>query len=246
MALGPIIDDNGQYFEHPAPPREGPVGHEWDPIYGTWYATQDLPGTATPTPAPPGPTPAPGPAPGPGTTPGGSLGDLAAYGGPMRPDYGFYTPAPGFDFDYPDFSYESFHAPSPEDAANDPGYQFAMREGRQALEASASGKGALRTGGTLKDILSWGQGLAAQQYGNVFDRSLTTYTTNRGNAFENYTTNRGNRYQVARDKYAPTLLDWQTRMEMGQRAADLEFQRAWDDHTWRTPNANTIVTAGSQ
>jgi hypothetical protein len=184
-----------------------------------------------------------------GTNPtGGSEngpGGYRGYAGPMRPNYGFYTPAPEFNFDYEDFAYDPFQAPDPNGIFSDPSYQFRMDQGRKALEQSAAGKGVLRTGGTLKDILAYGQNMASQEYGNIFDRAHRTYDTNRRNAFENFTTNHTNRYTIARDRYAPTLLDWQTRMSMGQRAADLEFERMYDAWKYGNPSASDILNAGS-
>lgn len=54
----------------------------------------------------------------------------------------------------------------------DPGYQFRMSEGLKALERSASARGLLQSGGTLKDITRFGQDLASQEYQNAFQRYL--------------------------------------------------------------------------
>jgi hypothetical protein len=55
----------------------------------------------------------------------------------------------------------------------DPGYQFRMSEGIKALERSASARGLLQSGGTLKGITSYGQNLASDEYQNAFQRYLT-------------------------------------------------------------------------
>ena len=55
----------------------------------------------------------------------------------------------------------------------DPGYQFRMSEGLKALERSASARGLLQSGGTLKDITRFGQDAASQEYQNAFQRYLT-------------------------------------------------------------------------
>lgn len=55
----------------------------------------------------------------------------------------------------------------------DPGYQFRMSEGLKALERSASARGILQSGGTLKDITRFGQDAASQEYQNAFQRYLT-------------------------------------------------------------------------
>lgn len=58
----------------------------------------------------------------------------------------------------------------------DPGYQFRMQEGQKALERSAAARGTLLTGGMLKDLGQYSQGLASQEYGNAYARRLGEYT----------------------------------------------------------------------
>jgi hypothetical protein len=55
----------------------------------------------------------------------------------------------------------------------DPGYSFRMSEGLKALERSASARGLLQSGGTLKDITRYGQNVASQEYENAFSRYLS-------------------------------------------------------------------------
>lgn len=57
-----------------------------------------------------------------------------------------------------------------QDFQEDPGYQFRLEEGMKALERSASARGRLASGGSMKDMTRFGQGLAAQEYGSAFDR----------------------------------------------------------------------------
>lgn len=62
----------------------------------------------------------------------------------------------------------------------DPGYDFRLQQGQQALLNSASaGSGAL-SGAALKDLLSFNQDLAATEYSNAFNR----YQTQQGNIFQ--------------------------------------------------------------
>ncbi len=56
------------------------------------------------------------------------------------------------------------------DFLEDPGYQFRLDEGMKALERSASARGRLASGGTMKDMTRFGQGLASQEFGTAFDR----------------------------------------------------------------------------
>ena len=61
---------------------------------------------------------------------------------------------------------------NPED---DPGFQFRLREGQKALERSAAARGGLQSGGTLKSLARFSQGLASDEFQRAFDR----FDTNR-------------------------------------------------------------------
>lgn len=61
-------------------------------------------------------------------------------------------------------------APDPTQFRADPGYQFALDEGQRALERSAAARGSLNSGGTLKALTRYAQGMADQQYGTWYDR----------------------------------------------------------------------------
>ena len=111
-----------------------------------------------------------------------------------------YTPPPAF-------SYGTFQAPTLAEAQQQPGYQFGLQQGEQALQQSAAAQGLLRTGGTLKDILNYGQQAATQNYQNVYNNDLTAYTTNRGTAEDTYNTNYKTQYT---DPYANAVSAYNT------------------------------------
>lgn len=150
------------------------------------------PPTGAPPPTAPPPTlidnpptqPTPTPTPGPTTPP------PPGYTPPT------YTPPPAY-VPPPKFQYGDFEGPGADELFDDPGYRGRLREGSDALERSAAARGVLNTGGTLKDVLSFGQDLASQEYKGLFDRKFSTYQTNRSNAFENYKTN----YGIDKDAY---------------------------------------------
>ena len=100
-----------------------------------------------------------------GNETGGGQYPLASAGGPglAQP---WTTPfqSPG-DFKSPG----DFQAPN---VTDDPGFKFRMAEGQKALERSAAAKGTLLTGGTLKDLGQYSQGLASQEYANAYGRAL--------------------------------------------------------------------------
>lgn len=72
----------------------------------------------------------------------------------------------------------TFSEPTLEQARATPGYQFGLTQGEGALQASAAAKGVLNTGGTLEDILKFGQNFADQNFQTVRQNALDDYMTN--------------------------------------------------------------------
>lgn len=70
-----------------------------------------------------------------------------------------------------------------------PAYQWRYQQGINALDKSAAAKGMLLSGGQLKGLEKFGQGVASQEYENAFNRSYQTYTSNRANALTKYNLN---------------------------------------------------------
>lgn len=95
-------------------------------------------------------------------------------------------------------------APRPEDIGNDPGYQFRMAEGLKALERSASARGGLLSGGTLKGLTKYAQGVASDEFQNAYSRFNDRYSRFRAErvdeqdeyntGFNRYQTDIGNRF----------------------------------------------------
>lgn len=55
---------------------------------------------------------------------------------------------------------------------DDPGYQFRLKQGADALNASAASRGGYFSGGTGRALVDYGQGMASQEYQNAFNRAL--------------------------------------------------------------------------
>lgn len=55
---------------------------------------------------------------------------------------------------------------------NYPGYQFALQQGGQAVDRSAASKGLMLSGGQLKDLTAYGQGMGSQLFNNYFNQNL--------------------------------------------------------------------------
>jgi hypothetical protein len=158
-------------------------------------------------------------------SPVGAGGDLGSAMGGVDPSFlaawtQRFTPPDGSNLPGyakpPAFSYGDFQAPTADSIYADPSYQFRRDEGRGQLEASASARGLTNSGGTLEDILKYGQNFASQEYGNIFNRALNTYGTNRANAADAYSTNYQTQFS---DPYA-----------FQQGNANTSYSRAWQEY----------------
>ena len=54
--------------------------------------------------------------------------------------------------------------------ANDPGYQFRMQQGNQAIERSAAARGGLLSGAAAKALTRYSQGVASDEFNNAYNR----------------------------------------------------------------------------
>ena len=81
------------------------------------------------------------------------------------------------DFEYQPFNYQA-----------DPGYAFRMKEGLNAMNATAAARGGLISGNALKAGQVYGQEMGSQEYQNSFNRYLQNYA----NAQNTFQLNRNN------------------------------------------------------
>jgi hypothetical protein len=147
----------------------------------------------------------------------GPINPIKTTGGQNQIDYGdtsYLTGIPNFNFgQVPGFTPPNFKIPTALEASNDPGYQFRLEQGQHALESSAAAKGLLRTGGTLKDLMEYGQNFATQTYTDVFNRALSAYDR---------------QYQASKDIFAPSMAEYQLKGEAQKEAALAQYQRGFD------------------
>lgn len=71
-----------------------------------------------------------------------------------------------------------------QDIYSDPGYQFRLQQGQDAIQSSAAAQGGLLSGATLKALQNYGQESASQEYGNAYNR-FNADQTNRYNRLSN-------------------------------------------------------------
>src|SRR5215472_4244769 len=70
---------------------------------------------------------------------------------------------------------QPFVPPTGATEQNDPGYQFRISQGLQALQNSAAARGGLLSGNTAQAIEQYAQDYASNEYQNVYNRSLGQY-----------------------------------------------------------------------
>jgi hypothetical protein len=79
-----------------------------------------------------------------------------------------------------------------------PGYQFRLGEGLRGVENSAAARGLLQSGGTLKGIDKYAEGLAASDFNDQFNRTMAVAgggqqaATSTGQFGQNYASAGGN------------------------------------------------------
>jgi hypothetical protein len=187
----------------PPPPPNGDYGTA-PTSYDEWQRR-----TETPTPPPPG---AGGGAGGGSGSSGGSGTNI--YNSPLTAMFGEKFQAPpmldlggpaGLSY-LPNAPTLDFKAPTVEDALKDPGYQFVVGQGENALNNWAASKGTLNDSETGKSFIRFGQGAAGQQYDSVFNRQLNTAEAN----------------------FQPRFSAWQTTAQAGQHQNDANFSNAWN------------------
>jgi hypothetical protein len=117
---------------------------------------------------------------------------LGLSGNKDAPGYGSATTTfkvEGFD---PNTLLQSFNTQQME---QDPGYAFRLSEGQKAIERSTAARGGLQSGAALKAAAEYGQSMGSQEYGNAYNRFMSTQAAqaqNYGNAFNRFQTERAN------------------------------------------------------
>ncbi|CAJ0899812.1 hypothetical protein R6138_04376 [Ralstonia thomasii] len=98
---------------------------------------------------------------------------------PLRTAMGYDT---NWNLDPNNILNQTFKAPSANDAAATPGYQFTLDQGLRAVQNSAAARGLGTSGAAMKGAAGYATGLANSTYNDVFNRALQTFNTNYGSA----------------------------------------------------------------
>jgi len=152
----------------------------------------------------------------------------------------------------------AFKAPTAADMVTDPGFQFRLAQGQQALENSASARGTLRGGAQLKGLVDYQQGAASQEYQNAYNRSRDVYnaamdqaTTGYGAAKDVYNADATERqnafnanFQGAQAAFTPQMATWQAQNAAGANNATMNFNRQWDADVYNRDSAFREAESG--
>jgi hypothetical protein len=130
-----------------------------------------------------------------------------------------YTPPPAFQL------------PSIADAMNQPGYQFQVQQGENALQNWAGAKGTLNDSDTAQQLEQFGQSSAQTDYANVVGQDLQAYNTNYQTQ---YTDPYAIAYQGATAAFAPKMTAYTTQASANQ----FGLQTNWQDeyNAWLAQN----------
>ncbi len=81
--------------------------------------------------------------------------------------------------------YGSFSAPTAAQVQQQPGYQFQLQQGLNALQNSAAATGGLLSTGNAKNLEGYAQGLASTNYNTAYNQALQGYQTNAATFYNN-------------------------------------------------------------
>jgi hypothetical protein len=152
------------------------------------------------------------------------------------PDVGAFTeqyqdPAA---FRFADFNGPSqFQAPTAEDMKADPAYQARMDAAMNQAKAAGASSGVLRTGGFVKGLQDRAQGVASQEYGNIYGRKQGEWQQEFGRAKDIYGLNQGNtktafdtNVRNKLDAYGARQSTWKDNADVGLRQGELGYNIA--------------------
>lgn len=120
---------------------------------------------------------------------------------------------------------------------SDPGYQFTLQQGQNAINSSAAAKGNALSGGTLKAQTQYATGLANTTYGDAYNRYLQTSQQNYNQQYgvANLGLNAANSASSANLQTAQGVGNYQTQAGNAQAAGIIGAQNS----------INSAISAGT-
>lgn len=183
-------------------------------------------------------------------------------------DFGYDYKAPGAFkgqqdiapdyFGYGEFqSPEQFKAPTAADMEQDPGYQFRLQQGQNAMLNNAAASGLARSGGFAKGMADYNQGAASQEYKDVYGRRASEYDRNaqlargdwdrrRGNAFEQSKENWGRTFDTGQANNQNRLAAYQASTDANIRGGQLGYEVASGVYDRNRQNAQDAYNSAMQ
>lgn len=193
---------------------------------------------------PNGPTPAQGGAPTPQPI---AATTTTAPTGPTAAQYGVAS-----GYVAPQFT-GSFTAPTLAEAQAQPGYQFSLQAGNDALTNAAAAKGGVLSGGALKDAVNYNQGAAEQNYQQVYNNQFQNYQQNYNqftgnaqlaqNAYTGNVNALGTAQSVSNNQFANTLAANNQNFNQGGEASAQNFGQ---NETLSTDYWNRLLALSGQ
>lgn len=115
------------------------------------------------------------------------------------------------------------------DFQQDPGYQFRMQQGQDAIQRSAAAAGGLQNGGTLRALTEYGQNFASNEYNNAYNRFNNDRTNrfNRLSSIAGLGQNANAQMGQAGQNYANQVGGIMTNNANAQGAAGIAQANAW-------------------
>lgn len=124
----------------------------------------------------------------------------------------------------------AFKAPTMADIANDPGYQFRLKAGQDALERSAAARGTLLTGGTAKDLAGYQQELASQEYDKIYGRASSEYDREYNRQFGEYQTEYNRQFGEWNAESQRRMQENQQLWDRSLQSYQLNYNRLFGEH----------------
>lgn len=172
------------------------------------------------------------------TAPTGPTAPMSDPDPPVAPPQG--PPAP--ELVLPEYQAPTPFTFDPSQLKDDKGYQFEFDEGLRALQHAASRNGGMRGTNTMRDLVGFGQGLAATRVNDLYNRQAGVWDRNtaEGRYGHEAATSR------AASQFAPRLLNWERDRDESRRDIEMRFNQDWqreqfgrDDAFRRHELANT-------
>lgn len=113
------------------------------------------------------------------------------------------------------------------DVYKDPGTQFRMKAGLDAINRSAAAKGGALSGGTLKALTQYGQEMASTEYGNAFNRYLADVGNLQGMAGLGF--NAASQLAGYSDKFGDNRAEAQTDLANVEAGGRIARYRNWQN-----------------